>query len=520
MGQVITNLKARFGADTSDLKKGLKDGEKAVDDFKGAAGNAVEKLADLFGVNMSAINSALDTTKKELNFLGQSFNAAAKGGNILALSMKVLKVALISTGVGALIVALGSLISYFKGTGEGADKFRVVMAKLRSVIDNLVDRLQSFGAGLVDIFSGRFRDGVEKIRGAFKGMGEEIKEDWKLAGQLASAENDLYRMETELITSLEERRQKVEELRLAARDQKLSNEEQLAAQTRAMEITKGMIADEIALEKERLRIMQEKLRISATDPTREQLREIAEQEAKIDQLRASGSTRMRELIEFYNTLTNKVNAAAEAHKKLAEEAEKAWQKMLDQPPVIVPVVDLEAMKGQLAEVQGAVVGTMDKVDQQIGSMVEGSLENLAVGFGELLGELAIGQAGVDDFGKFLMSSLADMSIQVGKLAIGIGISIEGIKTALRTMQPAAAIAAGIALVALGAAIKGALSNVASGAGASLSSAQQQSSYIFDTRGASAKPQPVNVTVGGEFTLRGRDLVVAVNLEKQRLHSTT
>ena len=31
MGTVISNLKARFGVDTSDFKSGLKDGEKAVE---------------------------------------------------------------------------------------------------------------------------------------------------------------------------------------------------------------------------------------------------------------------------------------------------------------------------------------------------------------------------------------------------------------------------------------------------------------------------------------------------------
>ena len=44
MGQVISNLKARFNVDTTDFKKGLKDGDKAVSDFKDSAGSALDEF--------------------------------------------------------------------------------------------------------------------------------------------------------------------------------------------------------------------------------------------------------------------------------------------------------------------------------------------------------------------------------------------------------------------------------------------------------------------------------------------
>lgn len=524
MGTVITNLKARFGVDTTDFKKGMKDGEKAVDDFKDAAGNSVEKLADLFGVNMGAVNEALQTTQRSLNFLGQSFNAASKGGNILALTMKVLRTALISTGIGALIVALGSLASYFKGTGEGADKFRVIMAQLRSVIDNLVDRLQSFGSGLVDIFSGRFKDGIEKIRGAFKGMGAEIKEDWKASKDLANAENELYRRETALITSLDERRQKMEELRLAARDQDKTLQEQQAAQAEAMRLLKSMTEDELSVEQERLRIMQEKLKISASDPTREQLREIAEQEAKINQIKAAEARQMRELIEYYNTVTRKINEAADAQKKLAEEAEKAWQNMVKQAKPETPkLFDIEGIKGQLAEVHGATVDTLTNFDKQLNQAIGGSLETLASGFGEMLGNLALGKAGFQDFGNLVASAMADMAITVGRIAIATGIASSAIKKALTPpLNPAVAIAAGVALVALGSVVKGALASAAAGGGsASVNAiAAGGGNMNFDTRLPSRQEQTINLNLSGKMVAEGKDLVYVLNEENSRRRSTT
>ena len=55
MGTVISNLKAHFGVDTTDFKAGLKDGEKAMSDFKGAAGGQIDEFARLFGVNICLV---------------------------------------------------------------------------------------------------------------------------------------------------------------------------------------------------------------------------------------------------------------------------------------------------------------------------------------------------------------------------------------------------------------------------------------------------------------------------------
>lgn len=148
MGNVITNLKARFGVDNADFKKGLKDGEKAVDDFKGAAGSSLDEFASMFGVNMGAVNDSVNTAFKSLNFFGQSLKAAASGGNTLTIALKALKVALTASGIGALVVALGSLVAYFQKTGEGADQFAKILDQVKSVINNVIERLAVFGKGV------------------------------------------------------------------------------------------------------------------------------------------------------------------------------------------------------------------------------------------------------------------------------------------------------------------------------------------------------------------------------------
>jgi hypothetical protein len=94
--------------------------------------------------------------------------------------------------------------------------------------------------------------------------------------------------------------------------------------------------------------------------------------------------------------------------------------------------------------------------------VESAAESVAIGFAEMTASAMSGGEGFAGFGRFLLGTMADLAIQVGKIAVGVGISVEGIKKALQTLNPVLAVAAGIALIALGSIAKNALSNAAGG----------------------------------------------------------
>jgi hypothetical protein len=100
-------------------------------------------------------------------------------------------------------------------------------------------------------------------------------------------------------------------------------------------------------------------------------------------------------------------------------------------------------------------------------IMSGFAENAAVGFGQFLGAFASGNAGIGDLASLLLNTVADMAIRLGKLAISIGVGVGAIKTALQSLNPAVAIAAGIALVALGTLVKSAAANIAGGDGGNL-----------------------------------------------------
>lgn len=518
MGTVISNLKARFGVDTAEFKKGLKDGERAVEDFKGAADNSINELADIFGINMGAVNESVETARKSFNFLVSSFQAGAGGANKFAIAMKVLKTALISSGIGALVVALGSVAAYFTKSESGADKLAKKLSQIRSILDNLVERLVKFGGGLVDIFSGKFREGWEQMRTAFNGIGKEITNDWKEAGRLAEAEDALEDREIALINSLEERRAKVAELRLQAREELEDHEKKIKLLMDAEKLIKSVYGDEISLERERLQLMKDRIALKYKEP-KEVLaslnREIEEQEAKINSLMRAQSEELKALLREKNSAIN----ATKKELELKKEEYKLFQAMVKDAKIAGPSVDLSKLKGELAQVNMAVIETATSFQQSISDALNEAFAQMISNVAFVLGELAAGTSGIKNVSQVVLSTLADLGNTVGKLLIQAGLASLALFQALQFPNPAtaaAAIAAGAALIAISGMIKGAMSRAAGGGSVATATAAT-GSYTFDTRNIAGMKQEMEIT--GKLTASGRDLVYVFNKEDQRIKST-
>lgn len=106
-------------------------------------------------------------------------------------------------------------------------------------------------------------------------------------------------------------------------------------------------------------------------------------------------------------------------------------------------------------------------NQGITEILNNTAANFAIGFGEILGHMMTGQAGLAEMGKLAMQTFANMAIQIGQMAIKIGFATEAVKEALTKLGGVGAIAAGIALVALGNMVKSSFSSAAKGGGGSM-----------------------------------------------------
>lgn len=87
--------------------------------------------------------------------------AATKGS---AKALKIFRLALISTGIGAIVIAIGSLIAYLTTTQSGINKVNKVLIPLKTIFQSLFGVLQEVG---------------EKMSEAFTNPQEAIKSLWK-----------------------------------------------------------------------------------------------------------------------------------------------------------------------------------------------------------------------------------------------------------------------------------------------------------------------------------------------------
>jgi hypothetical protein len=87
-----------------------------------------------------------------------------------------------------------------------------------------------------------------------------------------------------------------------------------------------------------------------------------------------------------------------------------------------------------------------------------SFATIAEGFGEIIANFSTGGSALVSIGGLIFSTLGNLAIQVGKIAVSTGIAILGIKKSLASLQPGVAIAAGVALIALGTIVKSQLAS--------------------------------------------------------------
>lgn len=112
--------------------------------------------------------------------------------------------------------------------------------------------------------------------------------------------------------------------------------------------------------------------------------------------------------------------------------------------------------------QNSMIANATSFNEQFSAVWQNTIGGFAENFGALIGQFAAGGASLSSIGSLFLTTLADMAIQVGKIAITVGLAVLGIKKALQSLNPVVAIAAGVALIAIGTFAKTSLSKASGG----------------------------------------------------------
>ena len=134
----------------------------------------------------------------------------------------------------------------------------------------------------------------------------------------------------------------------------------------------------------------------------------------------------------------------------------------------------------------------------IGDAIEAGLERAVGELASALGEFAVGAASFGDVGRAILLSLAGLAQQVGAMMVSFGIAAIGLRRLLS--NPAAAIAAGAALIAVGAAARAAIGRAVDNATGGASSDRSGTSY---GAGPGASSVSGGLALGAAFPAGGR-----------------
>jgi len=191
------------------------------------------------------------------NQVGQSFGMMKQGVGGLVTQFGVLKTAIAATGLGALLLIVTSLVTWFKNVNTGADLMEDALAAVRATVDVLIDRMGKFINGLIRFAKGDFKAGIDEMAASFNGMGDEILRDVNAAQQLAAAMRDLEDAEIDYKIRAAETENQIKALMLQARNRTLSEKERIALLDQALALEKDLNNELMKNSEEGLRIANE-----------------------------------------------------------------------------------------------------------------------------------------------------------------------------------------------------------------------------------------------------------------------
>ncbi len=364
-----------------ELKQGIADtrkelekteiGSKRFDELSESVKKAEGRLSEL---NKQSV--ALKDMGGPIGAIAQGFDNARTAILRGVTALRTLSGALAATGIGALLIAFGSLMAYFKSTEEGAQRLRVIMAVLGAATDKVKDIFVELGRRMFETFSNpkqalidfgeaikqniltriegalelipqlgkaislafkgefaeagkvaadamaksvlgveNFTDKVSEAGKAIVAFTNDVIDTAKQGGELEAALNRVLVKERELRIERAEANKTIVAQKIAAKDLTLSLEERIAALTKANDIETSLLAKELANESERLRIMEAKAALASSDE--DTLNAIADQQIRVANIEEASLQKRIELGEQLNALRA---AEAAAEKARTDEA--------------------------------------------------------------------------------------------------------------------------------------------------------------------------------------------------------
>lgn len=302
-----------------------KTAEDSVSKFNGKLSDALGNL----GKGKASGNWIEDVTKhiskgteESLEYAG-SLAKVQKVMQTLTVASKVLKVALISTGIGALIVGLGTLIAHLGSVRNITDKVSIVFKGLGGLIQGITvqifkfnDHLRTLGSIAAKVARGDVVGAFTEARVAITNFNKEIIESVRRTAELERQAQALRDANRELNVEYEQARTQIEKLRMVGEDQAKSEKERVKALKEASTLEASFLENRLENAKKELEI--ERGRKLDALKTQDDLDKEAALRIEISKIE-------KESVDLQTKLNNKLNTVLEEGRRKREAAAKALE---------------------------------------------------------------------------------------------------------------------------------------------------------------------------------------------------
>ena len=389
------NIIFRTALDTTQVKQGTEQAKQSMVSLQQVGRELESTLERTFGIPVRQIKQYT----AGLRGVTTSTNTATKATGVFSVALRTLRAALIATGIGAIVVLLGSFVAWLttsekgvnalaKATGFIQGVFGAFVRTLSDLFQSLVDgfrKITDFRSALsalgdlivsqvtnrvnalIDILGGLGRILTSLINFEFKEAGRQAREIGSSFVQLATGVEDagkkiklfgadllaagnqgakVAQMQRELEAAIvasdaaqERLNATIQDGLAVARDNTLSIEERQKALKQAQQATAELAKEERSILEQRIALQKEEVEATeeGSEKRREALFELQRIESERDKLDATARNRDRSLLRFRDMIIAQEN-------KQQEERANARQDILNQIRDIEQEAEVQAIR--------------------------------------------------------------------------------------------------------------------------------------------------------------------------------
>ena len=298
------------------LDKQVKENDASIGNFQRNVGNYNGGIKDAIK-NTGLFDSVLNKVAQAQGAVAATQKAITVATGTSTGALKLFKIALASTGIGLLVIALGSIVTALTATEEGTEKLNKGLKAVGVIVGNVIDVYIEAGKVLIGFYTTVGKVAVKALSGDFAGaidVAQKAINDFDVSGvteafddlinktgteieqqnKLSDLRAENLKLARELTVATAKGEKEIADLRLKSRDfDRFTASERLQFLEQAIAKEDELLNKEVELAAKKNKIAQEELSFSQS--TTAELDAAADAEAELFKVQTKRLTRSKEL---------------------------------------------------------------------------------------------------------------------------------------------------------------------------------------------------------------------------------